>query len=324
MGLLGNILSLAGGLALFLFGMSLMSEGLEKRAGDKMKALLGRLTANRFLGLLLGAGVTALVQSSSAVTVMTVGFVNAGMMTLRQSIGVIMGANIGTTLTSWLLGLTQIEGSGFFPALLKPSGFTPILSVFGIVWYLFSKGDKKRYTGLVLLGFSVLIVGMDTMTDAMKPLAELPSFERAFLLFSNPLIGVLTGAILTAILQSSSASVGILQALSGAGQVTFGAAIPLVMGQNIGTCVTSLISSVGVEKSAKQTAMVHLYFNLLGTLILLIPYLLLHRFPLGGFLGDSVTAFDVALIHTCFNLASTVILFPLAGLLEKLAVLTVR
>lgn len=324
MGLLGNILSLAGGLALFLFGMSLMSEGLEKRAGDQMKVLLGRLTSNRFLGLLLGAGVTALVQSSSAVMVMTVGFVNAGMMTLRQSIGVIMGANIGTTLTSWLLGLTQLEGRSFFLMLLKPSGFTPILSVLGIVWYLFSKGDKKRYTGLVFLGFSVLIVGMDTMTAAMKPLAELPSFEQAFLFFSNPLIGVLTGAILTAILQSSSASVGILQALSGAGQVTFGAAIPLVMGQNIGTCVTSLISSVGAEKNAKRTAMVHLYFNLLGTVLLLIPYLALPYFPIGAFLTDSVTAFDVALIHTCFNLASTVILFPLAGLLEKLAVLTVR
>jgi phosphate:Na+ symporter len=324
MGLLGNILSLAGGLALFLFGMSLMSEGLELRAGDQMKALLGRLTSNRFLGLLLGAGVTALVQSSSAVTVMTVGFVNAGMMTLRQSIGIIMGANIGTTLTAWLLSLTQIEGSSFFLALLKPSGFTPILSVFGIVWYLFSKGDKKRYTGLVLLGFSVLIVGMDSMTEAMKPLADDPSFGRVLLLFSNPLLGVLTGAILTAVLQSSSASVGILQALSGAGQVTFGAAIPIVMGQNIGTCVTSLISSVGAEKNAKRTAMVHLYFNLLGTVILLIPYLVLPRFPLGAFLGESVTAFEIALIHTCFNLASTVILFPLAGLLEKLAVMTVR
>lgn len=324
MGLLGTVLSLAGGLSLFLFGMSLMGEGLEKRAGDSMRILLEKLTANRFLGLLVGLAVTALVQSSSAVTVMTVGFVNAGLMTLRQSVGIIMGANIGTTVTSWLLGLTQLEGSGFLLALLKPSGFTPILSVFGIVWYLFSKKDQKRYTGLIFLGFSVLIVGMDVMTAAMKPLAELPGFQQAFLLFSNPLIGVLTGAILTAILQSSSASVGILQALSGAGQVSFGAAIPLVMGQNIGTCVTSLISSVGAEKNAKRTAMVHLYFNLLGTAILLIPYLFLSRLLIGDFWGASVTAFDIALIHTCFNLISTVILFPLSGLLERLAVLTVR
>ena len=324
MGLLGTVLPLVGGLALFLFGMNLMAQGLERRAGDRMKALLGRLTANRFLGLLLGAGATALVQSSSAVAVMTVGFVNAGLMTLRQSVGVIMGANIGTTFTSWLLSLTQIKGGGFLLELVKPSGFTPILSALGVVWYLFSKNEKKRDTGLIFLGFAVLITGMNTMTDAVKPLAELEGFQRIFLAFSNPLLGVLTGAILTAILQSSSASVGILQALSATGGVTVAAAIPLVMGQNIGTCVTSLLSSVGAEKNAKRAAMVHLYFNLLGTLILLVPYLLLPRLSVGGFWSNPVTAFDIALIHTGFNLLVTLILFPLAGLLERLAALSVR
>ena len=324
MGIFENILSLVGGLALFLFGMSLMAEGLEKRAGDGLRRWLEKLTANRFLGLLLGAGVTALIQSSSAVTVMTVGFVNAGVMTLRQSVGVIMGANIGTTLTAWLLSLTQLEGSGFLFALLKPSGFTPILSAVGAVWYLFSQNEKKRCTGLIFLGFSVLIVGMNAMTDAVKPLAAQEGFQRIFVAFSNPLIGVLTGAILTAILQSSSASVGILQALSATGGITVRAAIPLIMGLNIGTCVTSLLSAVGAEKNARRAATVHLYFNLLGTLILLIPYFVLPWFFEVGFLTRAVTAFDVALIHTGFNLLGTLILFPFAGLLEKLAVRTVR
>ena len=324
MGSFENILSLVGGLALFLFGMSLMAQGLEKRAGDGLRRWLGKLTANRFLGLLLGAGVTALIQSSSAVTVMTVGFVNAGLMTLRQSVGVIMGANIGTTLTAWLLSLTRLEGQGFLLGLLKPSGFTPILSAFGVAWYLFSKKDKKRYTGLIFLGFSVLIVGMNAMTDAVKPLAELKGFQNLLLLFSNPLLGAMMGAILTAILQSSSASVGILQALSATGGVTVSAAIPLIMGLNIGTCVTSLLSTVGAEKNAKRAATVHLYFNLMGTLILLVPYLLLPRLSVGDFWGDAVTAVDIALIHTGFNLISTLILFPLSGLLERLAVLTVK
>ena len=321
---LGNILTLVGGLSLFLFGMQLMGEGLEKRAGKKLKSLLGRLTSNRFYGLLLGLGVTALIQSSSAVTVMTVGFVNSGLMTLRQSIGIIMGANIGTTVTAWLISLTRIEGGGMLLQLFKPTTFTPILSVIGVICYLFSKRDSRRYTGLILLGFSVLMFGMDTMSDAMKPLADLPAFQQIFLLFSNPLLGILTGAVLTAILQSSSASVGILQALSVTGAVTVGGTVPIVMGQNIGTCVTSLISSVGAEKNAKRTAMVHLYFNLIGTLILLIPYFWISVGTDWNFLQNSVSAADIALIHTLFNVLSTVILFPMAGLLERLAILTVR
>ena len=321
---LGNILTLVSGLSLFLFGMQLMGEGLEKRAGKKLKSLLGRLTSNRFYGLLLGLGVTALIQSSSAVTVMTVGFVNSGLMTLRQSVGIIMGANIGTTVTAWLISLTRIEGGGLILQLFKPATFTPVLSVIGVICYLFSKRDSRRYTGLILLGFSVLMFGMDTMSDAMDPLADLPAFQRIFLLFSNPLLGILTGAVLTAILQSSSASVGILQALSVTGSLTVGGAIPIVMGQNIGTCVTSLISSVGAEKNAKRTAMVHLYFNLLGTLILMIPYFWISAGPDWIFLQNAASAADVALMHTLFSLLSTAILFPLAGLLERLAILTVR
>ncbi len=321
---IGNVLTLVGGLSLFLFGMNLMGEGLEKKAGKKLKSLLGRLTSNRFYGLLLGIGVTALIQSSSAVTVMTVGFVNSGLMTLRQSIGVIMGANIGTTVTSWLLSLSRVEGGGILLQLFKPATFTPILALVGVAFYLFSKRDSRRYTGLIFLGFSVLMFGMDTMSDAMKPLADLPAFQEAFLLFSNPLLGILAGTVLTAVLQSSSASVGILQALSVTGSLTVGSAVPIVMGQNIGTCVTSLISSVGAEKNAKRTAMVHLYFNLLGTILLLIPYFLIGKWTDRAFVENAVNATDIALIHTLFNVLSTVILFPLAGLLERLAIFTVR
>ena len=324
MALFWNFLSFFGGLSLFLFGMSLMGEGLEKRAGKRLKGLLGRLTSNRFYGLLLGIGVTALIQSSSALTVMVVGFVNSGLMTLGQSIGMIMGANIGTTVTSWLLSLWQIEGGSFLFQLLKPSTFTPILAFVGVVFYLFLKREKHRYTGLVLLGFSVLMFGMDAMSGAMKPLSELPEFQRVFLLFSNPLLGVLTGAVMTAILQSSSASVGILQALSVTGAIRVEMAIPLIMGQNIGTCVTSLLASVGAGIHAKRTAMVHLYFNLIGTVALLIPFLFLRGLGSVAFLQAEAGAVEIALIHTLFNVISTLFLFPLAGLLERLAVLTVR
>lgn len=324
MTLFWNILSLLGGLSLFLFGMSLMGEGLERRAGKRLKGLLGRLTSNRFYGLLLGIGVTALIQSSSAVTVMAVGFVNSGLMTLGQSIGIIMGANIGTTVTSWLLSLWQIEGGSFLFQLLKPSSFTPVLALIGVVLYLFLKREEHRYTGLILLGFSVLMFGMDAMSGAMKPLSELPAFQRIFLLFSNPLLGVLTGAVMTAILQSSSASVGILQALSLTGVLRIEAAIPLIMGQNIGTCVTSLLASVGAGIHAKRTAMVHLYFNLIGTVALLIPFFLLRGLGNAAFLQGEAGAVEIALIHTFFNVISTLILFPLAGFLERLAILSVR
>lgn len=318
-----NLLSLLGGLSLFLFGMNLMGQGLEKRAGARLKDFLARLTSNRFRALLLGIAVTALIQSSSAVTVMAVGFVNSGLLSLSQVTGIVMGANVGTTVTAWLISLTQIEGDGLLLHLFKPTTFTPILAFVGILFYLFSKREGRRTTGTVLLGFAVLMFGMETMSAAVKPLADVPAFGEALLWFQNPLLGVLAGAVLTAILQSSSASIGILQALSTAGQLTLGAAIPIVLGQNIGTCVTTLLSAVGANRNAKRTAFIHLYFNLLGSILLLSGFYLLHallRFP---FVNDTATAFQIALIHTAFNLLATLVLFPLASWLERLAVYTV-
>ena len=323
MELLWNGLSLMGGLSLFLFGMHLMGQGLEKRAGERLKDFLSRLTSSRFRGLLLGIAVTALIQSSSAVTVMAVGFVNSGLMTLSQVTGIVMGANIGTTVTAWLISLTQLEGESFFLRLLKPATFTPILAFVGILFYLFSKRETRQITGSIFLGFAVLIFGMDTMSAAVKPLSNLPAFGEVFLWFQNPLLGVLVGTLLTAILQSSSASIGILQALSSAGQITVGAAIPIIMGQNIGTCVTTLISSVGANRNAKRTAMIHLYFNLIGTGVLLGAFSLLRATLRLPFVNDTVTAFQIALIHTLFNLLCTVLLFPLVPWLEQLAVRTV-
>ena len=323
MELFWNGLSLLGGLSLFLFGMNLMGEGLEKRAGVRLKALLARLTASRFRGLLLGIVVTALIQSSSAVTVMAVGFVNSGLITLSQVTGIVMGANIGTTVTAWLISLTQLEGDSFFLRLFKPSTFTPILAFVGIVCYLFSKREQRRITGSVLLGFSVLMFGMDAMSAAVMPLANVPAFGEDLLWFQNPLLGMLAGAAFTAILQSSSASIGILQALSSAGQLTVGAAIPIIMGQNIGTCVTTLLSSVGTHRNAKRAAMVHLYFNAIGTAVLLTAFSVLRAFVSLSFIHETVSAFEIALIHTLFNLLCTILLFPLAPWLERLAVHTV-
>lgn len=319
------ILDLVGGLALFLFGMSIMGEGLERRAGPKLKGILERMTSKKLRGLLLGLGVTAAIQSSSAVTVMVIGFVNSGIMTLRQSIGVIMGANIGTTVTAWLLSLTGIEGSTFLLKLLKPTTFTPILAIVGVWLYAFlKKGEKTHATGLVLLGFSVLIYGMERMSAAVEPLAELPQFGQILLLFTNPVFGVLAGAILTAIIQSSSASVGILQALSATGQVTFATAIPIIMGQNIGTCATSLLSSVGTNLNARRTAFVHLYFNLIGTIVLLGSFYFFNWIFRFEFLTDIVSPASIAIVHTAFNVLSTVLLFPFASGLEKLVKYTVR
>lgn len=318
------VLDLLGGLAMFLFGMEIMGEGLRQRAGSKLKGTLEKMTSGRFRGLLLGIGVTAAIQSSSAVTVMLVGFVNSGLMTLHQSIGVIMGANIGTTVTSWLLSLTGIEGDTFFLRLLKPTSFTVILAVIGVVLYVFSKVDRKRTTGLIFLGFTVLIYGMEKMSNAVEPLAELPEFGEILLLFTNPIFGVLAGALLTAIIQSSSASVGILQALSATGSVTFATTIPIIMGQNIGTCVTSLISCIGTSLNAKRTALVHLYFNLIGTVLLLSGFYVLNWLLDFNYLSDVVTPFSIAVIHTLFNVISTALLFPFAHWLEQLVVLTVR
>ena len=323
MELFWNLLSLLGGLALFLFGMNLLGQGLEKRAGNRLKGLLGRLTAGRFRALLLGTAVTALIQSSSAVTVMAVGFVNSGLMSLSQVIGIIMGANLGTTATSWLISLTQLEGDGFLLRLLKPSSFTPILASVGIILYLFPKRDSRRSTGGILLGFAVLMFGMETMSEAVKPLASLPAFSEVLLWFQNPLLGILAGALLTAILQSSSASMGILQALSSAGSLTVGAAIPIVMGQNIGTCVTALLASIGTNRNAKRAAMIHLYFNLIGTVILLAAFSLLRWLGMLAYAENAITAVGIAVVHTLFNLLCTLLLFPFARWLEWLAVRTV-
>ena len=270
-----DVLALIGGLCLFLFGMNVMGDSLERRAGGGLKLLLGKLTGNKFKAFLPGLGVTAVIQSSSATTVMVVGFVNSGIMTLKQSIGVIMGANIGTTVTAWILSLGGISGDNLFVKLLKPMSFTPILALIGMIMLMFGKSSKKKDTGMILLGFVTLMFGMDAMSDAVAGLADVPQFQNLFLMFKNPILGVLVGLLITAILQSSSASVGILQALTVTGQVSYGAAIPIIMGQNIGTCVTALISSVGANRNAKRAAVIHLSFNIIGTAVWLAVFSIL-------------------------------------------------
>ncbi len=313
-----NILTLIGGLSLFLFGMNLMGQALERRAGSRLRTLLGKLTNNPVAGLLTGLGVTAIIQSSSATTVMVVGFVNSGIMTLKQAINVIMGANIGTTVTAWILSLGGIDSSNLFIQMLKPSSFTPILALVGIIYYMFIKDSKKKDTGIILLGFATLMFGMETMSDAVSGLSEVPAFAELFLLFKNPILGVLAGAILTAILQSSSASVGILQALAITGAVSYGAAIPIIMGQNIGTCITAMLSSIGANKNAKRAAMVHLSFNVIGTLLGLVVYTLADTFFSPALFDAPASLFGIALAHSLFNAFCTVILFPCSSLLHKL------
>lgn len=318
-----GILELIGGLALFLFGMSLMGTGLEKSAGNKLKGFLERLTSKKLNGFLMGLAVTAIIQSSSATTVMVVGFVNSGIMTLKQALHVIMGANVGTTVTAWLLSLAGIQGNNIFIQLLKPTSFTPILALIGIVFYMFLKNKKKNDIGLILLGFATLIYGMEAMSAAVKPLSQMEGFADLFLLFSNPILGVLVGAIVTGIIQSSSGSVGILQALSTTGQISIGATIPIIMGQNIGTCVTALISSVGTNKNARRAAIVHLYFNLVGTGFYLSLFAILNRVFSFAFVNQAANPFTIAIIHTIFNLACTALLLPFSELLEKLAYRTI-
>lgn len=313
-----DVLEMFGGMCLFLFGMNVMGDALERRAGNSLRTLLGKLTTNRMLGLLTGLAVTGIIQSSAATTVMVVGFVNSSLMTLGQAINVIMGANIGTTVTAWLLSLTGISSSNVFMQLLKPTSFTPILGLIGVGYMMFCKDEKRKETGTILLGFATLMFGMNTMTKALDGLADVPAFQELFLLFSNPLLGVLAGALLTAAIQSSSASVGVLQALSMTGQVTFGSAIPIIMGQNIGTCITALISSVGTNKNARRAALVHLCFNVIGTLICLVLFLLVKAIFNPAILDAATTPFSIAIAHSCFNVACTAILFPAAGLLEKL------
>ena len=314
-----DVLTLLGGLSLFLFGMNLMGASLEKRAGSSLKILLGKLTSRKILGFLTGMGVTAVIQSSSATTVMVVGFVNSGLLTLRQAISVIMGANVGTTVTAWILSLTGLDGDNFFVMLLKPTSFTPILALIGVVLTMMAKSDKKKDVGMILLGFAVLMFGMDTMSGAVAGLEEVPEFRNILLMFSNPVLGVLAGAGLTAIIQSSSASVGILQALSATGQVTYGAAIPIIMGQNIGTCVTAMISSVGANKNAKRAAVVHLLFNIVGTAVWLAVFYGINAVVHFSFVSHSIDQLGIAVVHTAFNILCTALLFPFSGLLEKMA-----
>ncbi len=319
-----DVLNLIGGLALFLFGMNLMGQALEKRAGSKLKNILSSMTSSKWKGFLLGLGVTAIIQSSSATTVMVVGFVNSGLMTLSQSVGIIMGSNIGTTVTAWILSLTGIEGSNIFVQLLKPSSFTPILALLGIILYMFQSNSKRKDTGLIFLGFAVLMFGMDTMSASVSSLKDSPEFASLFTLFSNPILGVLVGAVVTAVIQSSSASVGILQALSTTGQITFNAAIPIIMGQNIGTCVTAVISSTGASKNAKRTAMVHLLFNIIATSILLPVYCIIYAIVRPAFLDGFASPLNIAIAHSIFNVLAVTILFPCSNLLVKTACKLVR
>ena len=315
-----DILSMLGGLALFLFGMNIMGDSLERCAGNSLKLLIGKLTNNRFTAFLTGLAVTAIIQSSSATTVMVVGFVNSGVMTLKQSIGIIMGANIGTTVTAWILSLSGISGDNIVLRLLKPTSFTPILALVGIAMFMLAKSSKKKDLGTIFLGFATLMFGMDTMSSAVAGLADVPAFQNLFLIFKNPILGVLAGLIVTATIQSSSASVGILQALTVTGQISYGAAIPIIMGQNIGTCVTAMLSSVGTNRNAKRTAVIHLSFNIIGSIVLLSLFSLISAIFKPPVLDASASYLGVAVAHSAFNVLCTILLFPAASLLEKLAI----
>ena len=319
-----NVLPLIGGLCLFLFGMNIMGDGLEKSAGSSLKSLLTRLTSGKVTGFLTGLGVTAVIQSSSATTVMVVGFVNSGIMTLRQAINVIMGANVGTTVTAWILSLAGVEGNVWYMQLLKPTSFTPILALIGIVLYMMAKKNKHKDIGMILLGFATLMFGMDAMSGAVEVLKEIPEVQNFMIMFQNPVLGVLAGAVLTGIIQSSSASVGILQALSSTGAVSIGASIPIIMGQNIGTCVTALISSVGTNRNARRASIVHLAFNVIGTTILLIVFCVVTSIVNIEVLSGSANELSIAICHSAFNIICTAIMLPMAGLLEKISYAIVR
>lgn len=318
-----DVLTMVGGLAFFLYGMHLLGDGLSKLSGGRLEKILEKLTSNPFKAVLLGAGVTAIIQSSSATTVMIVGFVNSGIMKLSQAVGIIMGANIGTTATAWILGLTGIQSDSFWVTLLKPTSFAPILAMIGVIFVMFSKKEKRQNLGLIFVGFSVLMFGMETMSNAVKPLADVPEFTNLLLMFSNPLFGVIAGTVLTAIIQSSSASVGILQALCITGAVGYKTAIPIIMGQNIGTCITAIISCIGANRSAKRTALVHLYFNIIGSTLFLIIFYTVNAFVHFEFMGEAATAFGIAAIHSMFNVFATAVLLPFSKQLEKLAYLTI-
>lgn len=319
-----SILTMIGGLAMFLYGMHIMGDGLAKVSGGKLERILENLTSNPVKAVLLGAGVTAVIQSSSATTVMVVGFVNSGIMKLSQAVGIIMGANIGTTITSWILSLSGLEGDNFFITLCKPTSFSPVLAAIGIVLILFIKDEKKKDIGTILIGFAILMFGMDTMSGAVKPLADVPEFTGILTAFSHPILGMIAGAVLTAVIQSSSASVGILQALCVTGAVSYSVAIPIIMGQNIGTCVTALLSGIGANKNAKRAAMVHLYFNVIGTITFMVIFYTLNAFVHFDFLADPANGAGIAVVHSCFNIFATLLLLPFARVLERLACLTIR
>lgn len=319
-----DILTMIGGLALFLYGMQVLGEGLEKAAGGTMERILGKLTTNKVKAVLLGAAVTAVIQSSSAATVMVVGFVNAGLMKLSQAVGVIMGANIGTTVTSWILSLSGIESGNFWLSLLKPSAFAPVLAMTGVVFLFFGGNGRKKKAAQIFIGFAILLFGMETMSDAVEPLAEIPEVKNVFALFSGPVPGLLAGMFLTALLQSSSASIGILQALCAVGAVSYGSAVPIVLGQNIGTCVTAILSSVGTSANARRAAAVHLYFNLIGTAVFMTLFYGLHAVFGFSFMERPAESCGIAAVHSIFNLFTVCLLLPFTDGLERLACLTVR
>lgn len=319
-----SVLTLIGGLALFLYGMHVMGDGLEKLSGGKLEKILENLSSNRLKAVLVGAAVTAVIQSSSATTVMVVGFVNSGIMRLSQAVGFIMGANIGTTVTAWLLSLAGIESGNFFVQLLKPTSFCPILALIGVVFIVFLHDEKKKNIGSILIGFAVLMFGMESMSGAVKPLAEVPEFTSILLKFSNPVLGVLAGALLTAVIQSSSASVGILQALCVTGAVRYSMALPIIMGQNIGTCITAILSSIGATKNAKRAAAVHLYFNIVGTVVFMVVFYVLNSFVHFSFFEEIAGPAGIAVIHSAFNVIATTVLLPFGDVLVKLACATIR
>lgn len=319
-----GVLSLIGGLAIFLYGMDLLGEGLTGASGGKLEKILEKLTSSPVKAVLLGAGVTAVIQSSSATTVMVVGFVNSGIMKLSQAVGVIMGANIGTTITSWILSLTGIESSNIFISLLKPTSFSPVLAAVGIVFLMFLKKDSLKNPGKIMIGFALLMYGMDAMSSSVAPLAEVPQFASILTAFSNPVLGMLAGMLFTAIIQSSSASVGILQALCSTGILSYATALPIIMGQNIGTCVTALLSSIGASKNGKRAAIIHLYFNVIGTVTFMIVFYALNAVIHFSFLNLTAQEFGIAVIHTTFNIITTAYLLPLRKVLEKLAYATIK
>ena len=317
-------LAMIGGLALFLYGMNMLGDGLAAASGGKMEKILEKLAGNPLKAVLVGAGVTAVIQSSSATTVMVVGFVNSGIMKLSQAVGIIMGANIGTTITSWILSLTEIESGAFFLKMCKPINFSPIMALIGIIIIMFSKKEKHKNIAEILIGFAILMYGMDAMSSAVEPLADDQNFTSLLTKFSNPILGLLAGLILTAVIQSSSASVGILQALAVSGAIGYSTAIPIIMGQNIGTCVTAMISSIGANKNAKRASLVHLYFNIIGTAIFMVAFYAINAFIDLPFMAELATASGIAVIHSLFNIFATIILLPFSQLLVKLATLTIK